>query len=145
MACTKYRKFINDFLDNEIDNMNELDLLSHLSSCEECKIYLSNITKIKSNIKESFLNTPHKKNIDLSKSIMNKINPSRTTYKKRASVKLVYKIATIILILSAILIAKYTQNGKNNFAMQEEERMVFEHLEKSQNSYVVNIAYSQGQ
>jgi len=145
MACIKYRKFINDFLDNEIDNINELELLSHLSSCEECKIYLSNITKIKSNIKESFLNTPHKKNIDLSKNIMTKINSSSSTSKKRSSVKLFYEIATLILILSALLIAKYTKNDKNNFALQEEERMVFEHLEKSQNSYVVNIAYHQGQ
>lgn len=145
MACIKYRKFINDFLDNEIDNINELELLSHLSSCEECKIYLSNITKIKSNIKESFLNTPHKKNIDLSKNIMTKINSSSSTSKKRSSVKLFYKIATLILILSALLIAKYTKNDKKNFALQEEERMVFEHLEKSQNSYVVNIAYNQGQ
>ncbi len=143
MDCTKYRKLIHEFIDNEISNENELALLSHITSCEDCKIYLSNMSKLKTSIKESFANHTNLKNIDLSKKIMSKIKTEKQpTYRKKTG-NYFYKIALIILALSAILISKQIKQNKNDYTFKEEERMVFEHLEKSYNSTVVNVAYSQ--
>lgn len=143
MDCTKYRKLIHEFIDNEISNENELALLSHITSCEDCKLYLSNMSKIKTSIKESFTNHTNLKNIDVSKNIMTKIKTEKETIRSKKSMNIFYKVALIILALSAIFISKQLKQNKNDFTFKEEERMVFEHLEKSFNSTVVNVAYSQ--
>ena len=143
MACTKYHKLINEFIDNEISKKEEISLLEHISYCENCKIHLSNWSKIKSNIKLSFSDKQNYKDIDLSKQIMSKIHTKTDLNTFKSKTNLLYKIATFILIASAILIMKQLKNNHKDFALKEEEQMVFEHLEKSHDTQVINVAFSQ--
>lgn len=144
MDCTKYRKLIHEFIDNEISNENEIALLSHITSCGDCKIYLSNMSKIKVAIKDGFTYHSNIKNVDISKKIMSKIKKEQIHTNKKRSARVFYKIALIILALSAIFISKNIKQNNHDFSFKEEEKMVFEHLEKSYNSAVVNVAFSQG-
>ncbi|MCA1980338.1 MAG: zf-HC2 domain-containing protein, partial [Calditerrivibrio sp.] len=56
MDCTEYRRLINELLDNEITERDEIDLFDHIKMCENCKIYMVNMNKLKLTIKSSFEN-----------------------------------------------------------------------------------------
>lgn len=140
MDCTKYRRLINELLDNEITEKDEMKLLEHIRVCENCKIYMININKLKVTIKSSFDND--KKDIDLSHNIMSQIYKSHP--KKGLSSKKSYKlikIASIVAILSLpLLIGNFSKKGRE-LAKDDTKNMVLEHLENSQNKNVINIAY----
>lgn len=140
MDCTKYRKLINELLDNEIIEKDEMILLDHIRVCENCRIYMVNINKLKITIKSSFDNA--KKDIDLSHNIMSQIYKSQP--KKGLRTKKSYnliKIASIVAILSLPLIIGNFSKKETALSKDDTKNMVLEHLENSQNKNIINIAY----
>ncbi|MCX8084191.1 MAG: zf-HC2 domain-containing protein [Calditerrivibrio sp.] len=143
MDCTKYHRNINAFLDNELSEVEEFYLLKHLRICENCKIYLNNISKLKTHIKESYTNKSSP-NIDLSKSIMHQIKHKQSANKTKKRKNTLVKVALLAAIfLSYVLINNISlSKNKNTYTFKEEEKLLLEHLEKSNNTKVISVAYS---
>ncbi|MCA1932559.1 MAG: zf-HC2 domain-containing protein [Calditerrivibrio sp.] len=141
MDCTEYRRLINELLDNEITERDEIDLFDHIKMCENCKIYMVNMNKLKLTIKSSFEN--NKKEVDLSHSIMSQISksqPKKVLHIKK-SYNILYKIASIVVILSLPLLFSSFSKKETKVSKDDTRDMVLEHLENSQNKNVTNIAY----
>jgi predicted anti-sigma-YlaC factor YlaD len=45
--CEKYEMLISAFLDNELDEEQQIELFSHLATCESCRKHLREIKQIK--------------------------------------------------------------------------------------------------
>lgn len=143
MACTKYRKLINEFLDNEISESEELVLLSHLEDCADCKTYMNNINIIKGSIKETFSHTNI--NIDLSYQIMGKISNKNRVKNHIKNKNLLIKVAIIaISFILPIMFGIFFMSEKHYASNDDTERLVLEHLEKAQNTQLIHVAYSYG-
>jgi predicted anti-sigma-YlaC factor YlaD len=142
MDCIKYRKLTHELLDNEISENSELELIEHLEHCQDCKIYMLNINKIKLSIKDSY--GVKKNDINLSAQIMKKIQKrpdARTTSFKLP--KKVSKVAIIIVIFSAIFIAKTLFSTRQAVALNDTDEMIMEHLEKSNNNDIIHVTYAE--
>ncbi|RPI06599.1 MAG: hypothetical protein EHM64_02350 [Ignavibacteriae bacterium] len=50
MNCERYQEFISQFIDGELDNINESDLFRHLGSCELCRTFFKNVISLRSSL-----------------------------------------------------------------------------------------------
>jgi predicted anti-sigma-YlaC factor YlaD len=50
MNCEQYQEFISQFIDGELDSVNELSLFQHLSTCDECRGFLKETMSLRSEL-----------------------------------------------------------------------------------------------
>jgi len=50
MNCEQYQEYISQFIDYELDGINESSLFQHLSSCDECRGFLKETMSLRSEL-----------------------------------------------------------------------------------------------
>ncbi|MGA1845969.1 zf-HC2 domain-containing protein [Deferribacter abyssi] len=131
MDCTKYRKIISMYVDNELSDNELNDLINHIKLCDNCKTYYENILVLKESIKASF--TTNIDNYDKSTEIMSRIkkNTGKVSYSKR---KNYFMWVSVIAALFILVVSFYLYNNLSSEKIVEQyklEKYVAEHLEKN--------------
>ncbi|KAA0259227.1 zf-HC2 domain-containing protein [Deferribacter autotrophicus] len=145
MDCTKYRKMISLYVDNELNDYEVSDLITHIKKCDNCKTYYENILSLKDNIKISFTTNPV--DYDKSAEIMSKISRSagKGLNKKKKNYFVWISVAAALFIF---VVSFYLYNNLNKEKIAEQyklEKYVAEHLEKNRvidlDSHISKVNY----
>jgi len=99
MDCTKFRELISLYIDEQTSMVQAQAIEKHVESCGSCKSELASQIKLKEMIGSSFETSV---NIDLSASIMQKINqPTIQEVKKPSKMK---KISLFVAAAAAVCV-----------------------------------------
>lgn len=137
MECLKYRKMISEYIDGFLSKSSEENLLSHMSSCEDCNTFYKNHLKLKSYIKDAY-SVPLKK-VDFTKSIMSTIkNKELVVRNKRSPIhkNFLYAASFFLIMGAAFLIFSNISSDKNDKISSAQksdklEELVLEHMDRS--------------
>lgn len=102
MSCDKNKEMIQLYSDGELDKSKETNLFTHLSGCEECRLFFRSLNTIKSDIqKEEF---PHELETLIFDSISSKeLRKEKWLFKKVFVSAVSYAVGLFLLAASIFL------------------------------------------
>lgn len=137
MECLKYRKMVSEYIDGFLDKSSEENLLSHMSSCENCSIFYKNHLRLKSYIKDVY-STPLKK-VDFAKSVMSAVKNKEVVVRNKKSPiykNFLYAASFFLIMGTAFLIFSSISSDKKDKIPSAQksnklEELVLEHMDRS--------------
>jgi anti-sigma factor RsiW len=128
MDCTKYRKLISQYIDEETSGVQRDALEKHMDGCAHCKTYMQSQLHLRDMLKASY---PETVEIDVSASIMSRIKPAQTIRKSGGTGRLTLFIAAAAAVCVFAIAALMTLHQDNNtFAGNEKlEEYVIQHVD----------------
>lgn len=128
MDCTKFHEMISLYIDEETSSVQSQALEKHIETCSGCKSSLASQLKLRDMVRESYVKAV---DIDLSSSIMSKINTPVSVTKKSSNMKrismFIAAAAAVCVLAMAALMSLHVDN--DTIAGNEKlEEYVIEHV-----------------
>ena len=110
MSCDRNKEMIQLYADGELEKNREANLFTHLSECEECRLFFRNLNIVNSNIqKEEF---PHELETRIFNSISSKELRKESRLFRNVFVRAVSYAVVLFLLAASIFLYQQANDYK---------------------------------
>ena len=111
MSCDKNKELIQLYIDGELEKEKEAYVFTHLSGCDECRLFFRSLNAIAANIhKEEF---PNELETGIFNSISRKEAGRENKFFRKVFVRAVSYTVVLFLIAASIFLYQQTNNYKS--------------------------------
>jgi predicted anti-sigma-YlaC factor YlaD len=106
MNCDKAQEAVSLFVDGELESENREGLFDHLSTCDDCRMFLQGLVQIREIIRQDVASFPER----LDDAILDDSRPTRRNAVWNASVRVpvpVAALAAVLIIVVGALVADF--------------------------------------